>query len=266
MFNQLSDKFWVIQYNKHFLMFYRKALEFMFLQQFYSSQDNKIQITAEQASLFAKEVAGDFNPLHDPDTKRFCVPGDLLFAIVLERYGLNQNMHFTFAGMVGHGVTLNLLETTADTFDINDDKSKTYLRIERSGSSVDDSELMKAFIENYVAFSGPNFPHVLVPMMAKQNVMINTLRPLVIYESMSFQFKHMNFSRVQIKASETELNVDGKRANALLHFTINDQDKVVGSGFKKLLMSGVRAYDHEIISEFTNEYLLRKQTYLDGMK
>ena len=40
----------------------------MFLKEFYSKSNSGIQIAAEQASQFAKEIAGDFNPLHDPDT------------------------------------------------------------------------------------------------------------------------------------------------------------------------------------------------------
>ena len=78
----------------------------MFLKDFYSIHEGSISIIAEQASMFAKEVAHDFNPLHDVDAKRFCVPGDLLFSMALEKYGLSQNMHFVFAGMVGHDVLM----------------------------------------------------------------------------------------------------------------------------------------------------------------
>ena len=66
----------------------------MFLKEFYDTQENSIRIGANQASTFAKEIAHDFNPLHDADAKRFCVPGDLLFSLVLEKYGLSENMHF----------------------------------------------------------------------------------------------------------------------------------------------------------------------------
>ncbi len=238
----------------------------MFLKQFFSTRSNKILIEAKQASLFAKEIAGDFNPLHDPEAKRFCVPGDLLFSIVLEHYGLRQNMHFTFSGMVGHGVYLNFPETDSENYNITDDKGKTYLHVERKGPVVNDPELIKAFIQNYVAFSGLNFPHVLVPMMAKQNVMINTERPLVIYESMSFEFAHMNFSNLDMEASETELEVVGKRGDARLHFNIKDGDEIVGQGFKKLIISGVREYNHDVITNFTDNYLTRKQQYLAAVK
>ena len=62
--------------------------------------DERITISAEQGSHFAKDVAGDFNPIHNTDAKRFCVPGDLLFAITLLRYGLRSKMDFRFLEML----------------------------------------------------------------------------------------------------------------------------------------------------------------------
>lgn len=238
----------------------------MFLQQFYSIHNKKIFIQTQQASLFAKEVAGDFNPLHDPKAKRFCVPGDLLFALVLSHYGLSQNMHFAFVGMVGRGVYLNFPETNAENFDITGDKGKIYLRITRSGQINNSPDLIKTFIRNYVAFSGLNFPHVLVPLMAKQNVMFNTERPLVIYESMSFKFTQMNFSKLQMQATETEFNFSGKRGNVRLHFNVKDNNKLVGCGFKKMLITGIREYNHDVMQRFTVAHLKYKAKYLATFK
>ena len=233
----------------------------MFLQQFYNNRDDKILIDADQASLFAKEIAGDFNPLHDPDAKRFCVPGDLLFSLVLEKYGLSQKMCFTFSGMVGHGIHLNFPDTHKDKFDINDDNGKTYLHVDRRAETVKDPALIESFIRHYVAFSGPNFPHVLVPLMAKHNVMINTERPLVIYESMSFAFEHMNFTSPELEASGNSLEVNGKRGIALLHFRVKAGNEIVGKGFKKLVISGMREYNYDLIHEFTENYLARMSAY-----
>ncbi len=67
---------------------------------FYTSNTSDIRISARQASSFAKQVAGDFNPIHDPDNKRFRVPGNLLFALALAYQGVNRQMSFSFAGML----------------------------------------------------------------------------------------------------------------------------------------------------------------------
>jgi hypothetical protein len=233
----------------------------MFLHQFYTCSDAKVHIKSEQASHFAKDVAGDFNPLHDPDSKRFCVPGDLLFSIVLEKYGLSQNMSFNFSGMVGHGIYLNFPDTDAQQFNISDDNGKTYLHVERSGDCIKSEEVIENFIRKYVAFSGPNFPHVLVPLMAKHNVMINTERPLVIYDSMSFEIEKMHFQHANLEASVTELEANGKRGDARLHFNITAGNTIIGKGYKKLLISGMREYHEATIQQFVDNYLAHMEAY-----
>lgn len=237
----------------------------MFLKKYYVVKNGCVQIDAAQASLFAKEVAGDFNPLHDPDSRRFCVPGDLLFSIVLEKYGLSETMKFTFAGMVGHGVRLNFPETTAASFAITDDHNKTYLKVEREGRVSRDSVMIEALVRDYVAFSGQNFPYVLVPLLEQKNVMINLDRPLVIYDSMAVEFKSLDFAKPCLEMLEPELEVSGKRGSARLHFQIQSNQEVVGSGFKKLAISGLREYEAEPMQHFIDNYLDRKQQYLNSI-
>ncbi|MGH8558131.1 MAG: DUF3581 family protein [Methylococcales bacterium] len=233
----------------------------MFLHEFYSTKDDRILIDADQGSRFAKEIAGDFNPLHDADAKRFCVPGDLLFALVLEKFGLSRNMVFTFSGMVGRDILLNFPETNESVFDIRDENGKPYLLVERGGGTSIDKSLIERFIRSYAAYSGPNFPHVLVPLMAGHNVMINTERPLVIYESMSFELERLDFSLPVLKPSQTTLEVNGRRADARLYFSVNADGETVGRGFKKLVISGIREYDKPAIDTFVENYLARMESY-----
>jgi hypothetical protein len=237
----------------------------MFLKEFYDIHDGNVRIAAEHASMFAKEVAHDFNPLHDVDAKRFCVPGDLLFSLILEKYGLSQNMHFIFSGMVGDGVLLNFPDTDAERIDVTDNQGKTYLQVERSGGLSRDSALIESFTRDYVAFSGQNFPYVLVPLLAKENVMFNLNRPLVIYESMTLSFDHLDFKQASVQMLEPEMNVDGKRASAFLHFQVKSGEEVVGAGFKKLAISVMSGYEAEPMRAFVDDYLARKNDYLDNL-
>ena len=238
----------------------------MFIKEFYSGNDSATEITAQQGSLFAKEVARDFNPLHDVEAKRFCVPGDLLFAIVLDKYGLSKKMNFTFTGMLGHGgVTLDFPQTEADQFDIVGSNQKTILKVERSGEIVNDKAMIAALVRDYVEFSGHNFPYVLVPLMKEQNAMINVARPLVLYESMSLEFKHFNFSEPKVEMLEPKLTVNGKRGDAYLRFQIKAGEEVVGEGFKKIVISGIREYDEEPMQNFVDNYLAGKDRYLENM-
>ena len=227
----------------------------MFLQQFYTRDELSLSISAEQGSGFAKTISNDFNPIHDVDSKRFCVPGDLLFALVLERYGLSQQMRFEFSGMVSADTPLVLPESPGDQFEIADAREKTYLKVSRSGDQLQDQQVLESLIKNYVFFSGQNFPHILVPLMAKENVMINPQRPLVIYESMSLQLETLELEQPSVELAGTSLDVDGKRGNAEFKFNLVDGGKIVGTGVKTLILSGLREYQQEAIDLMVATYL-----------
>jgi hypothetical protein len=233
----------------------------MFIDQFHRQENGCIQITADQASEFAKGVSDDFNPIHDPDSKRFCVPGDLLFALVLSKYGLSQNMSFSFKGMVGAQTPLVFPDTDAPYLEIASDKGKELLSVERSGEVSRSQELIEALVRKYVLFSGQNFPGILVPLMAEHNVMINPARPLVIYEGMSFNLEHLDFSDPELELSEASLQVTGKRGDAELHFNITDAGHSVGTGMKKLVLSGLRDYEEPVMQGMCDLYEERKQSY-----
>ena len=227
----------------------------MFLQQFYSDDAPVLSISAEQGSSFAKTISNDFNPIHDMDSKRFCVPGDLLFALVLERYGLSQQMRFDFSGMVSADTPLVMPESPENQFEIADARGKTYLKVSRSGDQLQDLGVLESLIKNYVFFSGQNFPHILVPLMAEKNVMINPQRPLVIYESMSLQLQTLELKQPSVELAGTSLEVDGKRGNAEFKFNLMDNGKIVGSGVKTLILSGLREYQQEAIDLMVATYL-----------
>lgn len=226
----------------------------MFLTDFYQQQDAAVIVSAEQASAFAKDIAGDFNPIHNPDHKRFCVPGDLLFALTLGKYGLSKSMAFTFEGMVGKDVNLQFPEHHGATFHLQDDNEKQYLTANIDGECLHDEAKIEAFIRSYVAFSGLNFMHVLVPLMTEHQVMINTARPLVIYESMSFELEHFDFSEPELILQSSELAVEGKRGDVTLMFDIMSAGKCVGHGRKTLILSGLRAFEQSKMEELIGQY------------
>ena len=233
----------------------------MFLNNFYQDLDGTIQVSREQASDFAKSIAGDFNPIHDVDAKRFCVPGDLLFALVLSKYGISQHMHFTFSGMVGDGVELVFPEMTDADIVIKDSADKAYLSIEHSGDNNPNPDLIENLSRRYVEFSGQTFPHILVPLMAEHNVMVNPARPLVIYESMTINIDQLNISEPELTLTESKLAVEGKRGSVSLKFSVSDNGKIVGSGEKTMVMSGLREFEQGAIDQLVNDYAAHKQSY-----
>ncbi|ERS85047.1 DUF3581 domain-containing protein [Halomonas sp. PBN3] len=233
----------------------------MFLDEFHTLAGDRITISAEQASRFAKGVAGDYNPIHNPDARRFCVPGDLLFAMVLARFGLSQRMEFRFLNMVGDGTPLRFREHEDGVIRVCDDADKCYLEVSRGGETTHDEAVVEAFTRCYVAFSGKNFPHYLKPLMEEKGVMFNPRRPLVIYDSMGFSLERLEGLTPALELLDSSLEVNGKRGDTLLEFRIQSGGEQVGTGSKKLVVSGLCDYDAEAMNEIVDEFYRLKAAY-----
>ena len=222
----------------------------------------RLSFTRQQASDFAKSVAGDFNPIHDVDSKRFCVPGDLLFSVIIHHYGLRQTMGFSFSGMVGDDVTLILPAVNAREISIYDEHDKKYLDISSDGDHSQNTALIDSLTRNYVEFSGHTFPHVLVPLMQENNVMINTERPLVIYDHMRISLDTLDLDSVELKLSDSIVRLYGKRGDVALNYDLCCNGERVGRGQKKMVMSGLREYDQAAIDQLVQSYGERKSRYV----
>lgn len=234
----------------------------MFLDKYRQIEGNHIAFTRHQGSQFAKDVAGDFNPIHDADAKRFCVPGDLLFACALEKYGISKSMCFTFSGMVGDGTSLNFPDTDDALIDIVDGNQKKYLSVERKGSNLSSKDTIKALTRRYVEFSGQTFPHILVPLMQEHSMMINPDRPLIIYENMAIELDTLDFQNPALELTSSSMNIVGKRGNALLEFCLTSNGEIIGKGTKRMVLSGLRAFSQSHIQELIDRYTERKNNYI----
>jgi hypothetical protein len=219
----------------------------MFIDPYYNALDGKISFTREQGSNFAKQVADDFNPLHDHDAKRFCIPGDLLFSVILAKYGLSQHMEVVFSGMVLEGIELVLPEAT-ERLSIDDTHGKHYLSIARGGDNTRDTQLIDDLTRNYVEFSGHSFPHILVPLLAEHNLMLNPDRPVAIYESMAIDLDHLDISDPVLESASSSVKITGKRGDATLAFNLVENGSVIGRGMKRVILGGLRDYDEEAMT------------------
>lgn len=233
----------------------------MLLDEFMTKNAESFSFSRLQSCRFAKQVATDFNPIHDEDAKRFCVPGDLLFAYLLSHYGLNASISCHFAGMVSADVSLYCRET-AEQIQICDNNDKVYLTMQRSGALTQDLNIIEPLIKDYVQFSGQNFPHILQPLMQQQQVMINPLRPLVIYESMALHFNQLPTAAVHISLASSSLKVEGKRGSVLLKFTVSQQGQAIGAGEKRMILSNLQPYDKQIMQQMVDDYNKRKALYI----
>lgn len=226
------------------------------LSSFCQEESGILSFTREQASRFAKTLADDFNPLHDTQAKRFCVPGDLLFSIVLKKYGISNKMSFSFLGMVTEKTRLILPEPSQEL--VITDGVKSYLSVKRTGDVTQSQELIDNLIKSYVAFSGTTFPHVIVPLMAEQDAMINPARPMVMYQSMSIDLDRLDLTAPTLVFTQPKFEYEGKRGNITLPFDLIENDEIVGRGEKHLVVSGIKPYDEIEITELVAQYNRRK--------
>ncbi|NOQ80368.1 MAG: DUF3581 family protein [Gammaproteobacteria bacterium] len=234
----------------------------MNITQYFNRNDGLLSFTRHQASSFAKGVAGDFNPIHDEDAKRFCVPGDLLFSVFLAQYGISQEMKFEFAGMVVDTTSLISPDEISDTFSLQDSNEKNYMDIITSGEKTNDAEFISTLSEKYVQFSSKTFPHILVPLMEHENVMINPSRPLVIYKSMEICLDKLSGNNIELELKNSSLKKNGKKGEVRLEFAILADGEEIGHGAKNLLLSGLREYDATQLEDVIQSYAQRKSDFL----
>lgn len=225
----------------------------MFLDHYLSGDADAPRISAAQGNAFAKDIAGDFNPIHDADNPRFCVPGDLLFALVLTQFGLSSRMEFHFSGMVGADVPQRI-DSSDEQVLVRDESGKTCLTVTRAGASTRDPDLIESLVRRYVAFSGHNFPHFLVPLMQRHGVMINTERPLVIYERMAFELSSLDRPLDGLELVDSTLDVAGRRGDARLRFDLTSNSERIGEGTKKLVLSSLRPLDQAALDGLVARY------------
>lgn len=238
----------------------------MFIDAYFHRDGDAIYFSRQQASDFAKQIADDFNPIHNIDAKRFCVPGDLLFAVTLRQYGLYEHMQFEFSGMVSEATRLHFPARATNTFAVTDANNKACLNVAVTGGHNTDESTIAKLVQKYVTFSGHTFPHILVPLLAEQNVMINPARPIVMYESMLIELNTLalNAPKLVTNLDRTKLTLDGKRGKVCLAFDIVDDDSVKGRGEKQMVLSGLCAYDEAVVNNLIDDYVEWKNVYLQS--
>jgi hypothetical protein len=115
-----------------------------------------------------------------------------------------------------------------------------------------------------VEFSGHTFPHVLVPLMKENNVMINTERPLVIYDHMRISLDTLDIDSVDLALTENVFRLYGKRGDVALNYDLVCNGETVGKGQKKMVLSGLREFDQAKIDELIEYYSGRRNSYANG--
>jgi len=255
----------------------------MNISDYFIEEGQAVYFEEQQASTFAKSVAGDFNPIHDPGTKRFCVPGDLLFSVLLSRYGVSATTTVEFSGMLDGGTRMQLPEQPSGSLDIIDANGRALMSIHRDGVEYTNAIFISALCHEYVKFSGQTFPGILVPLMEGAAVMINPARPLVIYKDMTIKFNDKANSLFEgggavqsgellkpiedlltLRSSGNDIEVDGRKGKVRLSFSIDVDGVEIGSGEKNMLLSGLREYDQAAMMAIVEQYNAWRRDYKES--
>jgi hypothetical protein len=164
--------------------------------------------------------------------------------------------------MVNDAVTLILPKVNAREISIYDQNDKKYLDISTNGDITQDQSLIDTLIKDYVEFSGHTFPHVLVPLLKDHNVMINTERPLVIYDHMRISLDTLDIDSLDLSYTKPQFRLYGKRGDVALNFDFHCNGEYVGKGQKKMVLSGLREYDQDKIDKLVADFNEKKNNYV----
>ena len=163
--------------------------------------------------------------------------------------------------MVSDDVTLMLAEVNAREISIYDENDKKYLDVSSNGALSRNQDLIGSLTRNYVEFSGHTFPHVLVPLMQENNVMMNPERPLVIYDHMRISLDTLDIDSIDVTLSNSTFRLYGKRGDVALNYDLCCNGERVGKGQKKMVVSGLREYEQVRIDEMIATYSEHKSRY-----
>ena len=91
--------------------------------------------------------------------------------------------------------------------------------------------------------------------------MVNTDRPLVIYDHMRIALDTLDIDEVKLSLTDSEFRLYGKRGDVALNFQLNCNGEAIGKGQKKMVLSGLREFDQGKIDEIIHAYAQRKNNY-----
>jgi len=184
-----------------------------------------------------------------------------MFSFVLLHYGLSAHMTFRFRAMVDADEPVHCPPDEGDSLALTDRRGGVFMEAEREGEQTRDRQAVEAFMRQYVAFSGRTFPHYLIPVLAENRVMFHPDRPMVIYDSMGFTLDTFDFGLPELELESAALDARGKRGDVVMRFSISEGSRGLGSGWKKIVMSGLREYDEAAMNDFIEKFNRHRAHY-----
>jgi len=134
-----------------------------------------------------KEVAGDFNPIHDPGCPPLLRARRIYFSLsYFWRFGLSTDMTFHFSRPAGlKTCPANFAKGADGTIQVCDQARQGVSGSRPQRRHNTDKVFIEEFTLGYVAAFGQNFPPHHEALMESNGVMFNPTGQLVMYDSMT---------------------------------------------------------------------------------
>lgn len=97
--------------------------------------------------------------------------------------------------------------------------------------------------------------------MEEKQLMINCQRPLVIYESMDIEFTRLDIAAPSVEFTGATMDIEGKRGIVKLNFKFTENGEEVGHGTKRMIATGLKAYDQASIDDLVERFVALKTAY-----
>jgi hypothetical protein len=84
---------------------------------------------------------------------------------------------------------------------------------------------------------------------------------MVMYESMTIDLDRLDIHSPSLEVDHNEVVVKGKRGEAQVAFNLVDSGNVVGRGRKRMILSGLRQYEQQVMDAVTADLNQRKLNF-----
>ena len=97
--------------------------------------------------------------------------------------------------------------------------------------------------------------------MKENNAMINTERPLVIYDHMRISLDTLDMDSVSLVHTDSVFRIYGKRGDVALNYELTCNGETVGKGQKKMVLGGLREYQQEKVDQLIKSVEQSRQAF-----
>lgn len=228
--------------------------------------DSLFKFNAVACDAYARNVVKDFNPIHNHLAKNYCVPGDLIFALMVERGGVHGSMRMDFLNRVGKDSEYIFVSGKAGMA-LLDRGNKVQAQLIGSGDASVCVKCISAVSDAVLSCTSSYFPYKMMRSLRAENLMLSGCRSLVILKSIEVNVSDLHFaSDLTAVFCSSSLRHSGRRGTIDAHFQlVGGNGQVLGQVIKTALIIGIERFNGKRSAQYLENYesLVRMQVGSD---